>query len=44
MEDYKRGKMNIDEQRKIYSGFIKFLISVAGFSIFALVFLAIFNS
>ena len=44
MSEYKRGEMNIDEQKKIYSGFIKFLIAVAGFSIFALIFLAIFNS
>ncbi len=44
MSEYKRGEMNIDEQKKIYSGFINFLIAVAGFSIFSLVFLAIFNS
>ena len=44
MSDYKRGEMNIEEQKKIYSGFIKFLLAVAIFSIFSLIFLAIFNS
>ena len=42
--DYKKGAMNIEEQKKIYSGFIKFLVAVVAFSTFALVFLAIFNS
>ena len=44
MSEYKRGEMNIDEQKKIYTGFIKFLVAVAIFSIFCLIFLAIFNS
>ena len=44
MSEYKKGDMNIDEQKKIYTGFIKFLLAVGIFSIFCLVFLAIFNS
>ena len=42
--DYKKGEMNIEEQKKIYSGFIKFLVAIAAFSTFALIFLAMFNS
>ncbi len=42
--DYKKGDMDIEEQKKIYSGFIKFLFAIVGFSTFALVFLALFNS
>ena len=41
---YKKGEMNIEEQKQIYAGFIKFLIAIVVFSIFALIFLAIFNS
>ncbi len=44
MSEYEKGEMNIDEQKKIYTGFIKFLLAVALFSIFCLVFLALFNS
>lgn len=44
MEEFKKGEMNIAEQKKIYSGFIKFLVAVASFSIFAVLFLAVFNS
>ncbi len=42
--DYKKGEMNIDEQKKIYSGFIKFLFAIVAFSTFCLIFLALFNS
>ena len=42
--DYKKGEMDIEEQKRIYSGFIKFLLAIVIFSIFALIFLAIFNS
>ena len=42
--DYKKGEMNIDEQKKIYTGFIKFLVAIVAFSTFSVIFLAIFNS
>ena len=41
---YKKGEMDITEQKKVYSGFIKFLFAIVSFSTFALIFLAIFNS
>ena len=41
---YKKGEMNIDEQKRIYIGFIKFLFAIVAFSTFALIFLALFNS
>ena len=34
----------IEEQKKIYSGFIKFLVAIVAFSTFSLIFLAVFNS
>ncbi|MDC3093079.1 aa3-type cytochrome c oxidase subunit IV [Paracoccaceae bacterium] len=42
--DYEKGGMDIEEQKKVYSGFIKFLLAIVAFSTFALVFLAVFNS
>ena len=42
--NYKKGEMDIEEQKKIYSGFIRFLIAIVVFSTFALIFLAVFNS
>ena len=44
MEDHKYGEMDISEQQRLFSGFIKFGIYVGLFSIFVLVFLALFNS
>ncbi len=44
MDDHEHGKMDITEQEKAYSGFVKFGIYLAVFSIFVLVFLALFNS
>lgn len=44
MSDYKHGSMNTDVQEKTFSGFIKASIWVAGVSIGALIFLALFNS
>ena len=44
LTDHEHGKMDITEQKKVYSGFIKFLIYVGLFSVFVLVFLALFNS
>ena len=42
--NYKKGEMDIEEQKNIYAGFIKFLFAIVAFSAFALIFLAIFNS
>ena len=39
--NYKKGEMDIEEQKKIYSGFIKFLFAIVAFSTFALIFLAV---
>ncbi len=44
MSDHKHGEMDITEQERVFAGFIKFGIYVALFSVFVLVFLAIFNS
>ena len=44
MTDYKHGEMDISEQQKVYTGFIKFGAYVGLFSIFVLIFLALFNS
>ena len=41
---YKKGEMDIGEQKKIYAGFIKFLFAIVAFSTFALIFLAMVNS
>ena len=42
--NHKKGDMDIEDKKKIYSGFIKFLFAIVAFSTFALVFLALFNS
>ena len=42
--NYKKGEMDIEEQKKIYAGFIKFLFAILVFSTFSLIFLAMFNS
>lgn len=44
MTDHKHGEMDTTEQEKVFSGFIKFGTYVALFSLFVLIFLAIFNS
>ena len=44
MSDHKHGTMNTDVQEKTFSGFIKASTWVAGVSIGALIFLALFNS
>jgi hypothetical protein len=44
MADHKHGSMDIDVQEKTFEGFIRWSTYVAGFSIFVLVFLALFNS
>ncbi len=44
MEDHKHGEMDITEQEKVYAGFIKFGIYVGLFTLFVLIFLALFNS
>ena len=41
---YTKGEMDITEQKRIYIGFVKFLLAIVGFSAFALVFLAMFNA
>ena len=42
--EHQHGKMDISEQKRVFSGFIKFGLYVGLFSIFVLVFLALFNS
>ncbi|MDG2474196.1 MAG: aa3-type cytochrome c oxidase subunit IV [Paracoccaceae bacterium] len=44
MLDHKHGEMDITEHQRVFSGFIKFGIYVGLFSVFVLVFLALFNS
>jgi hypothetical protein len=44
VSEHKHGEMDISEQKRIYSGFIKFGVYVGMFSVFVLLFLAIFNS
>jgi len=44
MGEYKHGSMNIEEQEKTFAGFIRVSIWVAGLSIAAVIFMAIFNS
>jgi len=43
MSDHKHGEMNVEEQQKTFSGFVKASIWVAGVSIFLLIFIAIVN-
>ena len=44
LTEHKHGEMDITEQTRVYSGFIKFGIYVGLFSLFILIFLALFNS
>ena len=44
MEEHKHGEMDITEQQRVFNGFIKFGTYVGLFSVFVLVFLALFNS
>lgn len=44
MADHKHGTMNTDVQEKTFAGFVRASTWVAGLSIGALIFLAIFNS
>lgn len=44
MSDHKHGEMDTEVQEKTYEGFIKASAWVAGISIGALIFLALFNS
>jgi hypothetical protein len=44
LDDHKHGEMDVTEQEKVYYGFIKFGTYVGIFSIFILIFLALFNS
>ena len=36
--NYKKGDMDIEEQKKIYTGFIRFLFAIVAFSTFAFIF------
>lgn len=44
MAEHEHGSMDVTEQEKTFEGFIKVSIWVAGISIGALIFLALFNS
>lgn len=44
MAEHKHGTMDTSAQEKTFAGFIKVSIWVAGISIAALIFLAVFNS
>ena len=44
LTDHKHGEMDISEQEKVFSGFIRFGVYLGAFSIFILIFLALFNS
>lgn len=43
MSDHEHGKMNIEEQEKTFSGFVRLSAWVAGLSIVLLIFIAIVN-
>jgi len=44
MAEYKHGSMDTSAQQKTFAGFVKGLIWLAGFSIFTLILLAVYNS
>lgn len=44
MGEHKHGSMDVTEQEKTFEGFIRVSIWVAGLSIGAVIFMAIFNS
>lgn len=44
MAEHKHGTMSTREQEKTFAGFIKVSMWVAGLSIAALIFMAVFNS
>ncbi len=44
MSDYKHGSMNVEQNEKDFSTFLKFSRNVVIISILVLIFLAIFNS
>ncbi|QOL82923.1 aa3-type cytochrome c oxidase subunit IV [Pseudooceanicola spongiae] len=44
MAEHKHGDMDIETQEKTFEGFLRTSTWVAGISIFALIFLALFNS
>jgi len=44
LADHNHGEMDVTEQQRVFNGFIKFGIYVGLFSIFVLIFLALFNS
>ena len=44
LADHNHGEMDITEQKRVFNGFIKFGAYVGLFSIFVLIFLALFNS
>ncbi len=44
MGEHKHGSMDVTEQEKTFAGFIRVSMWVAGLSIGAVIFLAIFNS
>lgn len=44
MAEHKHGTMSTREQEKTFTGFIKVSMWVAGLSIAALIFMAVFNS
>ncbi|MCB1367244.1 MAG: aa3-type cytochrome c oxidase subunit IV [Rhodobacteraceae bacterium] len=44
MAEHKHGTMEVREQEKTFAGFVKVSIWIAGISIGAVIFMAIFNS
>ena len=44
MAEHKHGSMDIEEHEKTFEGFVRFSATVAGLSIFVLIFLALANS
>lgn len=44
MAEHKHGDMDIETHEKTFEGFLRMSTWVAGISIFALIFLAVFNS
>jgi Bacterial aa3 type cytochrome c oxidase subunit IV len=44
MGEYKHGEMDVTGNQRVFEGFLKWVVWVAGVSIGVLIFLAIFNS
>ncbi len=44
MDDYKHGTMDVSSKEDTFHGFMKWVVRVAIFAVFVLLFMAVFNS